>query len=131
MIRTFILSLSLLCSVSGLASAEIILSETIRPQVKSLVNPHIERLAIPATPNNMSLPEFGQEIIGWGTGPEGAEARLNNINAKDVEILKTQAVNLEMIQEWQAFYENETRRNAGNPTAPLRAALMKKIADLW
>jgi len=40
-------------------------SEKIRPQVKSLVNLDIDRLAIPPTPHNMSLPEFGQGVIGW------------------------------------------------------------------
>jgi hypothetical protein len=36
-----------------------------------------------------------------------------------------------MVQTWQKFYENETQRNAGNPTAPIRAELMKKIVSLW
>jgi len=36
-----------------------------------------------------------------------------------------------MIQTWQKFYENETQRNAGNPTASFRAQLMKKIAGFW
>lgn len=111
--------------------AELSISEKVRPQIKSLVNPDIQRLDIPPTPNNMSLPSFGQGVIGWGTGPDGAEARLNNIIQEDVQKLKTQDVTLEMIQTWQKFYENETRRNAGNPTAPFRAELMKKIAALW
>lgn len=131
MIRTFILSLPLLFAFNSFASAEVILSETIRPQIKSLVNVNIMRLTIPATPNSMSLPTFGKDIIGWGTGPDGAEARLNTINAEDVQTLKKQSVTLDMIQAWQAFYENETRRNAGNPTAPFRAELMKKIVSLW
>ena len=79
----------------------------------------------------MKLSEFGQGIIGWGTDPMGAEKRLNNITKEDVEKLKTQEVTLEMMQTWQKFYENETRRNAANPAAPFRAHLMKKIAQLW
>lgn len=122
---------SLLITTSMSSFAELSISEKVRPQIKSLVNPDIQRLDIPPTPNNMSLPSFGQGVIGWGTGPDGAEARLNNIIQEDVQKLKTQDVTLEMIQTWQKFYENETRRNAGNPTAPFRAELMKKIAALW
>jgi len=122
---------AVLLSVSAASFAELQISEKVRPVVKSLVNPDIQRLDIPPTPNNMSLPDFGRGIIGWGTGPDGAEARLNNITKQDVDQLKTQSVTLEMIQTWQKFYENETRRNAGNPTAPFRAQLMQKIAGLW
>lgn len=130
MLKAVLLSAALL-SVSVASFADIQISEKVRPTIKSLVNPNIDRLAIPPTPNNMSLPAFGQGIIGWGTGPDGAEKRLNNISKEDVEKLKTQDVTLEMVQTWQKFYENETQRNAGNPTAPFRAQLMKKIAGLW
>lgn len=130
MLKTALLS-ALLLSISTVSFAELKLSEKIRPTAKSLVNPNIDRLAVPPTPNNMSLPAFGQGIIGWGTGPDGAEKRLNNITQEDVEKLKTQDVTLEMVQTWQKFYENEIQRNAGNPTAPFRAQLMKKIAELW
>ena len=130
MFKSVLLS-AVLLSVSVASFADIQISEKVRPTIKSLVNPNIDRLAIPPTPNNMSLPAFGQGIIGWGTGPDGAEKRLNNISKEDVEKLKTQDVTLEMVQTWQKFYENETQRNAGNPTAPFRAQLMKKIAGLW
>ena len=130
MFKSVLLS-AVLLSVSVASFAEIQISEKVRPTIKSLVNPNIDRLAIPPTPNNMSLPAFGQGIIGWGTGPDGAEKRLNNISKEDVEKLKTQDVTLEMVQTWQKFYENETQRNAGNPTAPFRAQLMKKMAGLW
>ena len=130
MFKSVLLS-AVLLSVSVASFAEIQISEKVRPTIKSLVNPNIDRLAIPPTPNNMSLPAFGQGIIGWGTGPDGAEKRLNNISKEDVEKLKTQDVTLEMVQTWQKFYENETQRNAGNPTALIRAELMKKIVSLW
>lgn len=130
MFKSILLS-AVLLSVPAAAFAELQISEKIRPTAKSLVNPDIQRLEIPPTPNNMSLPDFGRGIIGWGTGPDGAEARLNNVTKADVEKYKTQGVTLEMVQTWQKFYENETRRNAGNPTAPFRAQLMKKIAGLW
>lgn len=130
MLKPVLLS-SLILTVSTTSFADLHLSEKIRPQVNSLVNTEIERLPIPPTPNNMNLPEFGQGIIGWGTGPDGAEARFFNITQADVETMKQEGLTLEMIQTWQTFYENETLRNPGNPTAPFRAQLMKKIASLW
>ena len=79
----------------------------------------------------MILPEFGQGIIGWGAGPKDAEARFLNITQADVETMKQEGLSLAMAQAWQNFYENETLRNPGNPTAPFRAQLMKKIVSLW
>lgn len=121
----------LLCFSVGSFAESNTLNTAVPSQIKSSVNPNIQRLDIPPTPNNMSLPAFGQGVIGWGTGPDGAEKRLNNITKQDVDQLKTQDVNLNMIQTWQKFYENETQRNPGNPTAPFRAQLMKKIVELW
>lgn len=120
-----------LLAFSPLTQAELTISEKVRPALKSLVNPAYQRMPIPSTPNNINLPSFGQGIIGWGTGPDGAEARLNNISAADVAQMKTQGVTLNMAKAWQAFYENETLRNPGNPTAPFRAQLMQKIVSLW
>ena len=131
MFKYTLISTLLLCfSVSSFAESNTP-NTAIPSQIKSSVNPNIQRLDIPPTPNNMSLPAFGQGVIGWGTGPDGAEKRLNNITKQDVDQLKTQDVNLNMIQTWQKFYENETQRNPGNPTAPFRAQLMKKIVELW
>lgn len=86
---------------------------------------------LPATPKNIPLPAFGQRIIGWGTGAEGARQHLENIQPADVSVIKKQGTTLEMITAWQDFYEQEQQRNANNPTAKYRARLMKKIADLW
>ena len=121
----------LLFSLSSLAFAELSWSEKIRPLTASKIDPNIQRLEFPSTPNNMPLPAFGQGIIGWGTGPEGAATRLDNLTQQDVGKFKTQGVTLEMIDTWQKFYENETHRNTANPTAPLRAKLMQKITHLW
>lgn len=95
------------------------------------VNETIERKAVPQTPNQMSLPSFGQGVIGWATGPEGAQARLESVSKQDIHQFKAQGVSLEMIREWQGFYTHEAKRNPCNPTAPLRAQLMEKIASLW
>ena len=130
MLKPLLIAASLI-ALAPLAQAELTISEQVRPVVKSLVNPAYQRMPIPATPNNMSLPSFGQGIISWGTGPEGAEARLNHVTKADVAQMKTQGVTLEMLKAWQAFYANETLRNPGNPTAPFRAQLMQKIASLY
>ena len=95
------------------------------------VNEKIERNAIPKTPHNMSLPAFGQGVIGWATGPEGAKARFENIQKQDLKAIQEKGTTLAMVKEWQAFYETEVQRNPCNPTAPYRAELMKKIAWLW
>ncbi|TCB52818.1 DUF4951 domain-containing protein [Acinetobacter sp. ANC 4779] len=100
-------------------------------EVRCKVNLQIERNAIPKTPKNMSLPKFGQNVIGWATGPEGAKNRLENIQKLDLKAIQEKGTTLAMVKEWQAFYENEVQRNSCNPTAPYRAELMKKIAELW
>ena len=130
MLKPVLLS-SLLLLTATASFADLYLSEKIHPKLKSLVNTEIERLPIPATPNNMILPEFGKGIIGWGAGPKDAEVRFLNITQADVETMKQEGLNLAMAQAWQTFYENETLRNPGNPTAPFRAQLMKKIVSLW
>ena len=124
-----LITLFLSIPISSLADVQV--SEKIRPQVKSLVNLDIDRLAIPSTPHNMSLPEFGQDVIGRGTGAQDAETRLKHVSKADVEKMKRVSLTVEIAKTWQNFYKNETQRNAGNPTAPLRAQLMKKIIDLW
>ncbi|WP_216940502.1 DUF4951 domain-containing protein [Acinetobacter sp. BY419] len=130
MLKPVLLS-SLLLTATTATFADLHISEKIRPQMKSLVNSGIERLPIPATPNHMILPEFGKGIIGWGAGPKDAEARFLNITQAEVEKMKQEGLTLEMAEAWQTFYENETLRNPGNPTAPFRAQLMKKIVSLW
>ena len=95
------------------------------------VNIDIARRDIPPTPHQLSLPQFGQGIIGWGTGPEGAHSKLETLNQDDIAKYQEQGVNLLMIKDWYDFYVNETARNPCNPTAPLRAKLMYKIMQLW
>lgn len=124
---------------AGMIVSVLIGCSSVEPKVQSkqmrdpkcTVNLDIERNAIPQTPNQMSLPSFGQGIIGWATGPEGAEARLASVSKADIPTFKAKGVTLAMVEEWQAFYENEVKRNPCNPTAPFRAQLMKKIAMLW
>lgn len=97
----------------------------------SQVNPDIARHAIPPTPQQMSLPQFGQGVIGWGTGIAGAKQRLEHITADDVKRIQQQGTTLAMIQAWHDFYANENQRNPSNITAIYRKQLMQKIIDLW
>ncbi len=84
-----------------------------------------------STPQNLSLNTFGQWVIGWGTGAEGARQRLSNIRREDVVVIKQKGTTLDMIKAWQQHFELEAQNNLSNPTALYRARLMKKIADLW
>lgn len=121
MFKSVITSLGLLCST--LALAELSISEKMRPVVHSQVNPEMTRLPVPATPNKMKLPAFGQGLIGWGSGPEGAQARLDSITAADVHQMQIQGLTLEMVQAWQAFYthESQRRQSDGALTCPINA----------
>lgn len=112
----------------GLEMAEI---SAVKRDPSCKVDESISRNSIPQTPNNMSLPSFGQGVIGWATGPEGAQARLESVKRSDIPSFEAKGVTLGMVKEWQAFYDNEVKRNPCNPTAPYRAELMKKIATLW
>lgn len=84
-----------------------------------------------STPQNLPLNTFGQWIIGWGTGAEGARQRLDNIQREDVNVIKQKGTTLEMIRAWQQHFELEAQNNLTNPTARYRAKLMKRIAELW
>lgn len=66
-----------------------------------------------------------------GTSEEGVKQRLNRVQKSDIAGFKEKGLTLAMVQAWQAFYENEVKRNPCNPTAPYRAQLMQKIALLW
>lgn len=83
------------------------------------------------TPQNLSQNFFGQWVIGWGTGAEGARQRLENIQREDIDIIKQKGTTLEIVNLWQGYYEREAQNNLNNPTARYRAKLMKKIAEFW
>ena len=130
-----LLTVAIVMTVSMNAFAEkqqmLAVQNALTAKTKCLVNDAIQRNAIPKTPHNMSLPEFGQGVIGWATGEQGAKTRLENIQKSDLNAIQEKGTTLAMVKEWQAFYENEVKRNPCNPTAPYRAELMKKIAWLW
>lgn len=124
--------------INGQVWADLTISEQAQQSIANIERPancevkaEMTRNALPSTPQQMSLPEFGQGLIGWGTGPEGAVAKIQNLHLSDIEKYQQQGVTVPMLQEWQAFYQNETQRNSCNPTAPLRATLMGKIIEMW
>lgn len=96
-----------------------------------LIDPSTQVQNTLPAPQNLSINSFGQWIIGWGTGAEGARQRLENIKREDIIIIKQKGTTLEMIQLWQQYFEQQTVANPNNPTARNRAKLLKKIADLW
>ena len=91
----------------------------------------VRSLDVLPTPQNLSVNSFGQWVIGWGTGAEGARQRLDNIQREDVAIIKQKGTSLDMVRAWQQYYEQEMQDNLDNPTARYRAKLMKRIAELW
>jgi hypothetical protein len=97
----------------------------------AIVETNTSPQSVLSTPQNLSLNSFGQWVIGWGTGSEGARQRLDNIQREDVLIIKQKGATLDMIVAWQQYYAQEALNNPNNPTARYRARLMKKITELW
>lgn len=62
MFKPLLLS-TLLLSASPLTFAELKISEKVRPEIKSLVNPDIQRLPLPPTPGNISLPADRKSVV--------------------------------------------------------------------
>lgn len=119
-----------LLSWSNICLAELNIQRTWRMPA-SQVNPDIQRHAIPPTPHNITLPQFGQGVIGWGTGIEGAKHRFEQITVEDIKGIQQAGTTLAMIQAWHDFYANENQRNPANITAIYRKMLMHKIMQLW
>ncbi|WLF84942.1 DUF4951 domain-containing protein [Moraxella sp. ZY210820] len=124
------LKLLFCCLITTNVSAELHINNIITP-LPSQVNKSINRLAIPPIPEKMSLTQFGQEVIQWGTGFQGAKYQLDNITAEYVQTIKQHGITQTMIVQWRDFYQNETQRNPSNIAAYYRALLMQKILTLW
>ena len=87
----------------------------------------VERLPIPQVPSGMSVPQFGANVMKWGSGYDTARARISTIT-KDWLVEK--GVSVEIAQEWLKFYVNEALRNPNNPSAQGRAELMQHVVKL-
>lgn len=86
-----------------------------------------ERLPVPPIPDGMSLREFGEFIMRWGTGDDEARSRIPELNRT---ALLEAGVTREMALQWRDFYRREMRINLDNPSAAGRTDLMQAAADL-
>lgn len=85
------------------------------------------RLPPPPVPPGMSVSDFGNRLMRWGTGHESARARIATLTREELE---RAGVTREMAEAWQDFYLNEAARNPANPSAAGRADLMRRAVEL-
>jgi hypothetical protein len=75
----------------------------------------------------MTLREFGQRVMHWGTGNDAARARISTLTRKELERAE---LTWEIAETWQDFSRHEIRRNPQNPSAAGRAELMQRALEL-
>jgi hypothetical protein len=75
----------------------------------------------------MTVSDFGNKVMRWGTGHEAARARIKTLTREELE---RAGVTAEMAAIWRDFYINEAARNPANPSAAGRAELMARAAEL-
>ena len=63
----------------------------------------------------------------WGTGSAAARARRGTLTRQELE---QAGVTREMAEAWRDFYLHELQVNPDNPSAPGRAELMRRAAEL-
>lgn len=92
--------------------------------------PPITKMPRPEVPSGMTPNQFGKDVIGWRSKPQGTVERTSNITQNEVERMMEQGLTQKMAQEWKDFYANEFMRNPDNLTAQARTELMKKIIEM-
>ena len=75
----------------------------------------------------MTLREFGQRVMRWGTGDSAARARIQTLTREE---LTRAGLTRNLAEAWRDFYRYELHRNPGNPSAAGRAELMQRAVDL-
>ncbi len=75
----------------------------------------------------MTLREFGQRVMRWGTGNDAARARIITLTREDLERV---GLTWEIAEAWRDFYRHEILRNPQNPSAAGRAELMPRALEL-
>ena len=75
----------------------------------------------------MTLREFGQHVMRWGTGSNAARARIRTLTREELE---QAGLTWELVEAWRDFYRHEIRRNPQNPSAAGRAELMQRALEL-
>lgn len=86
-----------------------------------------DRLLRPLTPGNMTLREFGQRVMRWGSGDTAARVRIRTLTREELE---RAGLTREMAEAWRDFYRYESARNPSNPSAAGRAELMQRAIEL-
>jgi hypothetical protein len=80
---------------------------------------------LPSVPPGLTPSEFGQRL--WGTGPEDARERLNNITREDIVRL---GLTRDLVRQWRDFYQLQAKRGRGLPTSLVRIQLLDKCLEL-
>ena len=75
----------------------------------------------------MTLREFGQRVMRWGTGNAAARARISSLTREELERAE---LTWEMAEAWRDFYRHEMARNPRNPSAAGRAELMQRAVEI-
>ena len=75
----------------------------------------------------MTLREFGQRVMRWGTGDAAARARIQTLTREE---LAHAGLTRNLAEAWRDFYRYELHRNPSNPSAAGRAELMQRAVDL-
>jgi hypothetical protein len=78
-------------------------------------------------PPEVSLREFGQDIMRWGTGSAMAQQRIETLTADE---LRVAGLTAEMAENWAMAYEIVMRLMPQDPSAAGRAKLMRYAANL-
>jgi RHS repeat-associated protein len=86
-----------------------------------------EDLARPATPNGMSMPDFGTNVMRWGRGTNAARERMYTLTRAE---LREAGVTPQIAREWRDLYVNEVVAHPANPSARGRAELMQRALEL-
>lgn len=87
----------------------------------------IGRMPVPPTPNGMSIADFGQKVMRWGTGNQAARQRMANLTRQEME---SAGLTREIATAWRDFYKNEMMRVPNNPSAAGRADLMQRAVEI-
>src|SRR2546423_548009 len=78
-------------------------------------------------PPGVTLREFGQKLMRWGSGSQMARQRMATLAASQ---LQAAGLTAEMAENWALAYEIVARLMPDNPSATGRAELMRHAASL-
>lgn len=71
-----------------------------------------------------SFQDFGKQVIGWGTGADGADARSRSITLEELRSAGVTAAQAGVIRD---FYTAVLARNPANKAANARVGLANRI----